>query len=328
MKRRRLITLLGGAAIAGPLAARAQQRPMPVIGFLHLTSLESTREYLATFHLGLGDTGFTEGRNVAVEYRWGLGHNDQLAILIADLIRSQVSVIVVLESTNGALAAKAATKMIPVVFMQGADPVRIGLVDSLSHPGGNLTGIDLFLAEVAAKRLELLHQTVPTAKLFGYLRNPTNPVFAESETREVQAAARALGVQLTLMNASSLSEIEAEFAKLDQQPVEALFVSGDGFLLTHSAQIAELASQHEMPAIYGWRQAVAMGGLMSYGTYFPDAWREAGVYAGRILNGEKPADLPVQQVTKVELLINLKTAKALGLTIPGFILGRADEVFE
>jgi putative tryptophan/tyrosine transport system substrate-binding protein len=325
--RREFITLLGGAA-AWPLAARAQQPAMPVIGFIHLTSLEQTREYLAAFHRGLGDTGYVEGKNVAVEYRWGQGQNDRMPTLVADLVRRQVSVLVTLESTNAALAAKAATQSIPILFMQGADPVRIGLVRSLNRPDGNLTGINLFLAEVAGKRLQLLLETVPSAKSIAYLRNPTNPIYADSETREVQDAARALGVRLLWTNASRLSEIEAAFANFIQQPVDAVFVSADGFFLTNSDHIVALAARYAMPAIYGWRQAVALGGLMSYGTNFPDAWRQAGGYTGRLLKGEKPADLPVQQVTKIELVVNLKTAKALGLDVPPTLLARADEVIE
>ena len=327
MRRRKFITLLGGAA-AWPLAARAQQPAMPVIGFLHLTSLETNRENLAAFRLGLGDTGYIEDKNVAIEYRWAQGRNDRLPTLVAELVGRQVSVIVVLESTNGALAAKEATKTIPVVFMQGADPVRIGLVDSLNRPGGNLTGINLFLVEVVAKRLELLLELVPTAKSIAYLRNPTNPVFAETETREVQVAARALGVRLLLMNASRPSEIEAAFADLVQQRADALLVSGDGFLHTHRDEIVALVERHAVPAIYSMREYVAAGGLMSYGTNYLSAWRQAGVYTGRILKGEKPADLPMQQVTKIELVINLKTAKALGVTFPVSLLGRADEAME
>jgi putative tryptophan/tyrosine transport system substrate-binding protein len=327
MNRREFITLLGGAA-AWPLAARAQQPAMPVIGFIHLTSLEQTREYLAAFHRGLGDTGYVEGKNVAVEYRWGKGQNDRMPTLVADLVRRQVSVLVTLESTNAALAAKAATQTIPILFMQGADPVRIGLVRSLNRPDGNLTGINLFLAEVAGKRLQLLLETVPSAKSIAYLRNPTNPIYADSETREVQDAARALGVRLLWTNASRLSEIEAAFANFIQQPVDAVFVSADGFFLTNSDHIVALAARYAVPAIYGWRQAVALGGLMSYGTNFPDAWRQAGGYTGRLLKGEKPADLPVQQVTKIELVVNLKTAKALGLDVPPTLLARADEVIE
>jgi putative ABC transport system substrate-binding protein len=237
-------------------------------------------------------------------------------------------VIVVLESTNGALAAKAATQTIPIVFMQGADAVRIGLVGSLNRPGGNLTGIGLLAAETAGKCLELLLELVPTASSIAYLRNPTNPVFAESETREVQDAARARGVRLLFVNASRPSEIETAFADLVQQRADALQVSSDGFLLTHPDQIVALAARHAVPAIYAWRQFMAVGGLMSYGTNIRDAWRQAGIYTGRILKGERPADLPVQQVTKIELVINLKTAKALGLTFPLTLLGRADEVIE
>ena len=325
MRRREFISLLGGAM--WPIAVRAQQPVMPVIGFLHLTSLEANRENLAAFHRGLGDTGYIEGRNVAIEYLWAQGHNDRLPTLVAELVRRQVSVIVVLESTNGALAAKAATQTIPIVFMQGADPVRIGLVGSLNRPGGNLTGIDLLLAETAGKRLELLLELLPAAKSIAYLRNPTNPVFAESETREVQIAARAHEVALLLVNVSRPSEIETAFADVVQQRADALLVSGDGFLNTHRDQIVALAERHPVPAIYSM-QNVAAGGLMSYGTDYLDAWRQAGVYTGRILKGEKPADMPVQRVTKIELIINLKTAKALGLTVPEAILSRADEVIE
>ena len=329
MRRRDVIRLLSGAVAATPaLMSQAQPLARPVIGFVHLTSLEETRDYLAAFHQGLAGTGFTENANVTIEYRWGQGNNDRLPKLIADLVQRQVSVIVVLESTHGALAAKAATKTIPVVFMQGADPVKIGLVDSLSHPGGNLTGINLFLAEVAAKRLQLLHELVPTMKSVGYLRNPTNPVFAGSETGEVEKAAHVFGSNLHFMNLSSLSDIEATFAHIDEEPVEAIFVSSDGFLLTHSDEVVTQVSRHSIPAIYGWRQAVALGGLSSYGTYFPDAWRQAGVYTGRILKGEKPAELAVQQATRLELIINMKAAKALGLTVPLPLLGRADEVIE
>jgi putative tryptophan/tyrosine transport system substrate-binding protein len=233
-----------------------------------------------------------------------------------------------LESTNGALAAKAATKTIPVVFMQGADPVRIGLVDSLNRPGGNLTGINLFLVEVVAKRLELLLELVPPAKSIAYLRNPTNPVFADTETREVEIAARAFGVRLLLVNASRVSEFETAFADLIQQRADALLVSGDGFLHTHRDEIVALAQRHAVPAIYSMREYVADGGLMSYGTHYLSAWRQAGVYTGRILKGERPANLPMQQVTKIELVINLKTAKTLGVTFPLPLLGRADEVIE
>ena len=328
MRRREFITLLGGAAAAWPLAVRAQQPAMPVIGFFHLTSLETNRENLATFRQGLADTGYIEGKSVSIEYRWAQGRNDRLPTLVAELVRLQVSIIVVLESTNGALAAKAATETIPIVFMQGADPVQIGLVDSLNRPGGNLTGIGLLAAETAGKCLELLLELVPKAKSIGYLRNPTNPAFAESETRELETAAQTHGVRLLIVNASRPSEIETAFAELVQRQADALQVSSDGFLLTHPDQIVALAARHALPAIYAWPQFPAVGGLMSYGTNIRDAWRQAGIYTGRILKGERPADLPVQQVTKIDLVINLKTATALGLTFPITLLGRANEVIE
>jgi putative ABC transport system substrate-binding protein len=304
-RRREFITLLGAAAAAWPLGAQAQQPAMPVIGFLHLTSRDETRGYLPDFHQGLADIGYMEGKNVAIEYRWGEGHNDRLPSLIAELVHRQVSVIVTLESTLAALAAKEATQTIPIIFMQGADPVRIGLVDSLSHPGRNLTGINLFLAEVAAKRLELLLVLVPGVRSVGYLR-----------------------VKLVFFDASDSGGIERAFREIVQQRMDALFVSADGFLLTHSEQILTLASWTAVPAAYGWRQAVTRGGLMSYGTDFHDSWRHAGIYTGRILKGEKPMALPVQQVTKVELCINQATAKKLGMTVPLLLLGRADEVIE
>jgi putative ABC transport system substrate-binding protein len=328
MRRRVFITGIAGSVAAWPVAGRAQQPAMPVIGFLHLTSLETNRENLATFRRGLEDTGFIEGKNVTIEYRWAQGRNDQLSTLVAELVRGQVSVIAVLESTNGALAAKAATRTIPVIFMQGADPVQIGLVDSLNRPGGNLTGIGLLSAETAAKRLGLLLQLVPNATSIGYLRNPTNPVYAEAETREVQVAARALGVRLLIANASRPNEIETAFAELVQQRADALQVSSDGFLLTHAGQIVTLAAGHAVPAIYAWPQYAAVGGLMSYGTNIRDAWQQAGIYTGRVLKGEKPADLPVQQVTKIDLIINLKTAKTLGLEVPLGLTAGADEVIE
>src|SRR5499425_1638033 len=285
MKRRNFITLLGGAAAAWPLGAGAQQPAMPVIGFFHLTSLELTRELLAAFHRGLGDTGYIEGRNVTIEYRWAHGKNDLLPTLAAELVRRQVSVIVILESTQGALAAQAATQTIPIVCMQAADPIRIGLVDSLNRPGGNVTGINLMLAELAGKRLELLLELVPAAKSIAYLRNPTNPVFAESEGRELQAAARARGVHLLFVNASRPSEFEPAFAELVQQRADALVVSSAVSLLTDPDQIVALAARHAVPAIYALRASMAVGGLMGYWTNYLDTWRQAGVYTGRILRG-------------------------------------------
>jgi putative tryptophan/tyrosine transport system substrate-binding protein len=328
MRRRDFIKVIAGSAAAWPLTARAQQTAMPVIGFLHLTSLELTRENLASFRRGLAETGYSEGKNVAIEYRWAQGRNDQLPTLAAELVRDQVSVIVVLESTQGALAAKAATQTIPIVFMQAADPVRIGLVDSLNRPGRNLTGINLMWAEVAGKRLELLLELVPAAKSIAYLGNPSNPVFAESETRELQAAARAHALRLMIVNASHPSEFETAFADIVRQQADALVVSSAVSLLTDPDQIVGLAARHALPAIYAWRPSVAVGGLMSYATSLPNAWRQAGVYTGRILKGEKPADLPVLQPTKFELLINLKTAKALGLIVPQTLQVTADEVIE
>ena len=327
MRRREVFTLLGGAT-AWPLAARAQQPKIPVIGFFYLTSLELARENLASFRRGLGETGYIEGRNVAIEYRWAHGKNDQLSTLATELVSRQVSVIVTLESTQGALAAKAATQTIPIVFLQAADPVRIGLVSSLNRPGGNVTGVHLMWAEMAGKRLELLLELVPAAKSIAFLRNPTNPVFAESEARELEPAARAHGVRLLFVNASRPSEFETAFADIVQQRVDALVVSSAVSLLTDPDQIVALAARHAVPAIYAWRPSMAVGGLMSYSTSLPDAWRQAGVYTGRILRGENPADLPVVQPTKFELVINLKTAKALGLTVPLTLQVAADEVIE
>jgi putative ABC transport system substrate-binding protein len=328
MRRREFVTLFGGATATWPLRVRAQQIAIPVIGFLHLTSLDLTRENLDSFRRGLGETGYIEGKNVAIQYRWAQGRNNQLATLAAELVRDQVSVIVVLESTQGALAAKAATQTIPIVFMQAADPVRIGLVDSLNRPGRNLTGINLMWAEVAGKRLELLLELVPGAKSIAYLGNPSNPVFTESETRELQAAARAHALRLTIVNASRPSEFETAFADIVRQQADALVVSSAVSLLTDPDQIVELAARNALPAIYAWRPSIAAGGLMSYATSLPNAWWQAGVYTGRILKGEKPADLPVVQPTKFELLINLKTAKALGLTVPQTLQVTADEVIE
>jgi putative ABC transport system substrate-binding protein len=328
VRRRDFIRFIAGSATAWPLAVRAQQPTMPVIGFVHLTSLEKNRENLADFRLGLKDTGYSENKNVTIEYRWAQGRNDQLTTLVAELVRRPVSVIVVLESTNSALAAKAATQTIPVVFMQSADPIRIGLVKSLNRPGANLTGINLLLAETAGKRLELLLELVPAAKTVAHLGNPSNPVYAEADASEAQVAARAHGVRLLIVNASRPSEIEAAFAELVQRQVDALHVSADGFLLTHLDQIVALAARYSVPTVYAFRQAITLGGLLSYGTDFPHAWRQAGVYTGRILKGEKPADLPVQQVTKMELIINLRTAKTLGLNVPNTLIGRADQVVE
>jgi putative tryptophan/tyrosine transport system substrate-binding protein len=328
MRRRDFIKVVAGSVMMRPLAASAQQATMPVVGFLHLTSPETNSENLATFRRSLGETGYIENKNVTIEYRWAQGKNDQLPALAAELVQHQVSVIVVLETTNGALAAKAATQTIPIAFMQGANPVQIGLVDSLNRPGGNLTGISLLSVETTGKRLELLLELVPKATSIGYLRNPANPVYAENETKEVEIAARAHGVRLLSVNASRPSEIEKAFAGLIQQYPDALQVSGDGLLLTYPDQIVALAARYAVPAIYAWPKYAAVGGLISYGTNIRDAWRQAGIYTGRILKGERPGDLPVQQVTTIELVINLKTANAFGITVPLPLSGRADELIE
>jgi putative ABC transport system substrate-binding protein len=325
MLRREVITLIGGAVAAWPLTASAQQ-PMPVIGFLGIESPESDTLRVTPFRRGLNETGYEEGRNVAIEYRWAEGHYGRLPALAADLVRRQVTVIV----TGGipsVFAAKAATSTIPIVFAAGIDPVQFGLVASLNRPGGNMTGIAILTAELAAKRLDLLHELVPTATVVALLINPTDPV-TDVETRNLQDAARSLGLKLHILPASTASEIDAAFGSLVELRAGALVVSTDPFLTNQRAQIVALAARHAMPAIYVWREYAAAGGLMSYGTDFADAYRLVGIHTGKILNGAKPADLPVQQVVKVELVINLKTAKTLGLTVPLTLSGRADEVIE
>jgi putative ABC transport system substrate-binding protein len=286
---------------------------MPVIGFLHLTSPETNRENLTNFRLGLGDTGYVENKNVTIEYRWAQGRNDRLPTMAAELVRRQVSVIVVLESTNGALAAKTATQTIPIVFMQGADAVRIGLVGSLNRPGGNLTGIGLLAAETAGKCLELLLELVPTASSIAYLRNPTNPVFAETETREVQDAARARGVRLLFVNASRPSEIETAFADLVQQRADALQVSSDGFLLTYPDQIVALAARYAVPAIYAWPKFAAVGGLISYGTNLRDAWRQAGIYRAAFSRVKDPPTYPCSRLQRLNWSSISKPQRRLAL---------------
>jgi putative tryptophan/tyrosine transport system substrate-binding protein len=320
MRRREFIPGLGGA-VAWPLAARAQQSTLPIIGYLSAGSLDPNREVVAAFQRGLSEIGYVEGRNLAVEYRWAEDHDDQLPALAADLIRRQVAVIVAIP-TLAALAAKATTESTPIVFSVGSDPVAIGLVASLNRPGGNLTGISNLLFAVVAKRLQLLHELVPTAPSIAYLVNPTNPVFAEPETRELQGAARTLGVRLLILTASDQSELEAAFATLVRERAGGLVVGGDLLFV----DLVALAARHRVPAIYPL--ATATGGLMSYGPDFHESARRVGIYAGRILKGAKAADLPVQQVTKIELVINLKTAKALGLAIPETLLAIADEVIQ
>jgi putative ABC transport system substrate-binding protein len=325
MRRREVMLLIGGATIAArPL--RAQQSAIPLVGYLGPGAPEPGRPLRAAFFDGLAETGYVDGRNVAIEYRFAEGQYDRLPRLAGELVRSQVA-IVVTNSTPAALAAKAATETIPIVFVLGSDPVQVGLVKSLARPGGNVTGVTVLDGELIAKAFELLHELVPAATTIGVLVNPNN-LLIEAQTRESQIAARALGVHLLVLNASSQSEIETAFTKLVEQRAGALLVSGEAFFVTARDQLVALAARHAVPTLYQFREVTAAGGLMSYGTSLADAHRLVGVYSGRILRGEKPADLPVQQSTRVELVINLKTAEALGLTVPPSILARADEVIE
>jgi putative ABC transport system substrate-binding protein len=327
MERREFITMLGGAA-AWPLAARAQQPAMPVIGFLNPASLERRREWVAAFHQGLAEAGYIEGKNVAIEYRWAEERNDQLPVMAADLVQRRVAVIVAAEGTAAAVAAKAATPTIPIVFMVGADPVELGFVESLARPGGNMTGVSALAVGTVAKRLQLVHELMPTTEEIAFLRNPTNPSFSALETRELQGAAVVLGVHLLLLNASSPSEIKEAFANIVAQRARALLLGTDPFFISARDQLVTLANHYRIPAIYPFREDVVAGGLMSYGSSNRDSFRLVGDYTGRILSGNQTANLPVQQVTKIEMVVNLKTAQTLGLTVPLPLLGRADEVIE
>jgi ABC-type uncharacterized transport system substrate-binding protein len=313
--------------VAWPVAARAQQPAMPVIGVLSAEWPNLISDRLRAFHDGLRETGHVQGRNLAIEYRWAEGRNDRLPALAAELVRRQVTVIVA-TSTPAVLAARTATATIPIVFFVAADPVQLGLVTSLSRPEGNLTGVVTLNVEVAAKRLELLHELVPTATIVALLVNPSNTALAETTTRELEAAARTLGLQFHVLHASSDRELDTAFAALVQLRAGALVIGADPLFNSRSEQLAELTIRHRVPAIYQFRDFVSAGGLTAYGSTVLDTYRPLGVYTGRILKGEKPAELPVQQATKVELVINMKTAKALGLTVSLPLLGRADEVIE
>ena len=326
--RRRIFIQGIAVSAAWPLAARAQQRAMPVVGFLNPASLESRRDLVAAFHQGLAESGYVEGRNLAIEYRWAEGRNDRLPVMAADLVQRRVAVIVAVDGTAAALAAKAATSTVPIVFLVGADPVELGLVTSLSRPGGNMTGVGALAVGTVAKRLQVLHELVPAAAEIAFLRNPTNPYFSELETRELSTAAGSLGVRLLLLNASDVHEIEAAFANLVAQRADALLVGTDPFFITARDQLVALVNLHAVPAIYPFREDAVAGGLISYGASNRDGYRVVGGYTGRILSGENPADLPVQQAAKLEMVLNLKTAKALGITFPLSLLGRADEVIE
>ena len=327
MKRREFITLLGGAA-AWPLAAWAQQPAMPVIGFLDSRSLDALTDRLRGFRQGLKDTGYVEGENVAIEYRWAENQFDRLPVLAAELVRRQVAVVVTSGGANAASAAKAATTTIPIVFTVVEDPVRLGLVASLARPGGNLTGINFLSGELTAKRLELLRALVPTATRFAVLVNPANARNTETTLRDVEPAARAMGLQIQVLNASTSREIDTAFATIVRERPDALFVGGDAFFSARRVQLALLAGRHGVPAIYSDREYAEAGGLMTYGSNIVDVYRQVGVYAGRILKGAKPADLPVVQSSKFELVINHQTARMLGLTVPPSLLATADEVIE
>jgi putative ABC transport system substrate-binding protein len=329
VRRRAFISLLGGTPVAWPLAARAQQsRPTPVIGFLSGSSADLYSDRLRTFRQGLKEAGYVEGTNVAIDYLWAEGENDRLPALVEQLVDRQVSVIIAAGGTPSALAAKAATTTIPIVFGVAVDPVEVGLVTSLNRPGGNLTGVTNLNAEVGPKRLELLHELLPKATSIAVLVDPTSPTLAEAFLRDLEPAARTLGVQLHTLDATTERDFDAVFASLAQLRAAALIIGPGAFFAVHSAQLAALTVHHRMPAVFQYRPFAAAGGLLSYGSSETEYYRLVGNYAGKILKGDKPGDLPVQQSTKVELIVNLKTARALGLTVPLTLLGRADEVIE
>jgi len=327
MNKRAFITLLGGAA-GWPLAARAQQAGMPVIAFIDATSAVASARWTAAFRKGLNETGYTEGRNVAVEYHWLEGRYDRLPALLAELVGRRVAVIATPGSTPAALAAKAATTTIPIVFGVGEDPVKLGLVANLARPGGNATGVNFFVSEVVRKRLGLLRDLIPRAVRIAVMINPGNAATAEATLREVQNAADALGLQIHVVNASTSDEINAAFAAISHERAEALFLGPDAFFNSRRVQLVTLSARDRIQTVYGTRDYVEVGGLMSYGTNITDSFSQAGVYVGKILNGTKPAELPVIQSTKFEFVINLQTAKALSLDVPSGLLLAADEVIE
>jgi putative tryptophan/tyrosine transport system substrate-binding protein len=326
MKRREFISLIGGAAVAWPLTARAQRPAVPVIGFLHSGSPEPNVNFVTAFRKGLSETGYADGRNVAIEFRWAEGRDDRLPELAADLIRRGVAVIATPASTPAALAAKAATTTIPIVFTTGGDPVALGLVASLNRPGGNITGITFMTVELTAKRLGLLHDLVPTARRFAALVNPNSP-FIET-VKDLQSAALTLRLQIETLYAGTSREIDAILTKFAQEPGGALLMTPDAFFTNRRAQLVTLAARYALPAIYPIREFTEIGGLMSYGPNFADAYRQAGIYTGRILKGEKPADLPVTQPTTFEFVLNLQTARLLGIAVAPTLLALADEVIE
>ena len=325
--RRQFISAFGGGAVAWPLAARAQQPALPVIGWLSGISSQAQRPSLAAFLKALGDAGYVEDRNVQIEYRWADGKYDQLPAMAADLVARRVTLIASVGGEPAVFAAKATTTTIPIVMVVGGDPVKEGFVASLSRPGGNITGATVFAYEMESKRLGLLHEAVPAAKTIAVLFNPANPTVA-SQVHDVQEAAPSLGVELVILNASDESEFERVFATMAQQQADALLVGANPYFFSRRARLVALAAQHRLPAIYEWREFALDGGLMSYGTVLADAYGQAGAYAGRILNGEKPGDLPVVLPTKYQFVINLKTAKALGLEFSPTLSARADEVIE
>jgi putative tryptophan/tyrosine transport system substrate-binding protein len=325
--RRQFVSTLGGVAVAWPLAARAQQPALPVVGFVRDGSADTNARYVAAFRKGLNETGYIEGQNVTVEYHWLEGHYDRLPALMADLVHRQVAVIAA-PGNVFALAAKAATATIPIVFGAGEDPVQLGLVASLARPGGNATGINFFTNEVVAKRLRLLHDLVPKAVSVAVLLDPANATSAKSTLRAVQEAAPTMGLQIQVLNASTIGEIDAAFAALERDRPDALFVAPDAFFASRAVQFVTLTARDRIPASYSLRDYVTAGGLMSYGADFTDSFRSVGVYTGNILKGAKPADLPVLQSTKFEFVINLQTARALGIEVPQNVLSIADEVIE